>query len=127
LVDTTMNLAGGDAVFANTRSTGLSNNLLGGVPAIDFLDGVAQAATIPGQVISPDREVTARELELALKLIWFQNLTGWQNFQREFLKVGVAAGYIPDTSSVESEARKRQSAEDAHSWGSQVLFGVERD
>ncbi|MGE8227018.1 MAG: hypothetical protein ACN6RK_14645 [Stenotrophomonas sp.] len=127
LVDTAMNLGGEDAVFAATRSTGLSNNLFSGVPVVGFAGDLAKAASIPGQALNPNREVTAKELESAAKLVWFQNMTGWQNLQREILRAGVEHGYIPEKSEVEATAREEQKQQDKHSWGAKSLFGIGAD
>ncbi|QWF18695.1 hypothetical protein [Lysobacter capsici] len=111
LTDTLLGVAGEEAVFANTRSTGLSNNLLSGIPSVDFVTRAAEAAKLPVQLIRDDQEITRKELENFSKLFWFQNMTGWQNIQREGFDWLEQEGIIEKKSEVESEARKERNAE----------------
>jgi hypothetical protein len=112
LTDTLMGAVGEEAVFANTRSTGLSNNLIGGIPSVDFATKLAEAAKLPAQAIRDDQEITRKELERFAKLFWFQNMTGWQNIQREGFEWLEEEGIVPAESEAEKEAKAEKSAED---------------
>jgi hypothetical protein len=125
LVDTSLGVAGEDALFSNTRSTGLSNNLLGGVPAVDFANRLAGATSLPGQILNPDKEVDKREMENFTKLFWFSNLTGWRNIQNQILKSSVNNGVIVEKSEVEAKAAREAKEEDKQSWGAKRLFGID--
>lgn len=125
ITDTVAPFIGADPVFANTRSTGLSNNALGGIPTVDWLSKVGEAATLPAQALRDDREVTRRELENAAKVFWFQNLWGWQNIQKAALKEAADRGYIAEKSQVETEARAQDREEAKKSWAAKSLFGLD--
>lgn len=127
VTDTMLPLVGQDPIFANTRSTGLSTNLVGGIPAVDFLDKTMKAATLPAQALRSDREVTRKELEDASKLLWFSNLTGWQNIQRAALKEAEASEWnrrhrwIGDGNE-EAEARREEHERHKNSWSAKSLW-----
>lgn len=127
LVDTAAPFLGQDPVFSNSRSTGLSNNLIGGIPSVDWANRVLEAATLPAQALSSDKEVTTKEVESAMKILWFQNLTGWQNIQKMALKEAEERGVLDKTSSVENAANRAKKAEEKNSWRAKSLFGLNED
>lgn len=124
LTDTLMGVAGEEGVFANTRSTGLSNNLLSGIPSVDFASKLAEATKLPAQMVRDDQEITRKELENFAKLFWFQNMTGWQNIQREGFDWLEDEGIVTSESAVEKETRKERNAEkkQKQSWLDHPIF-----
>jgi len=126
LVDTALPLMGEDPVFANARSTGLSTNVVGGIPVVDFANKLVAAASLPAQALRDDREVTRKELENAAKLLWFSNLTGWQNIQRMALKEAEERGWLGDGTE-ESAARREEREDDKNAWSAKSLFGLDTE
>ncbi|OOW71895.1 hypothetical protein Xmar_16355 [Xanthomonas axonopodis pv. martyniicola] len=126
IVDTALPLMGQDPVFANARSTGMSTNIVGGIPVVDFANRVMEASSLPAQAIRDDREVTRKELENAAKLFWFQNLTGWQNIQRMALKEAESRGLLSDGSG-EAAARREDRDDKEDSWTAKSLFGLDTE
>ncbi len=112
LTDTLLEMTGNEGMFANTRSTGMSNSLVQGIPSVDFAMNAMEALKLPAQAIRDDQEITRKELEKAAKLFWFQNMTGWQNIQREAFDALEERGTLPEKSEVEAEARKERTAAD---------------
>lgn len=123
LTDTLMGAAGEEAVFANTRSTGLSNSLIGGIPSVDFATKAAEAMKLPAQLVRDDQEVTRKELERFSKLFWFQNMTGWQNIQREGFDWLEDEGVIPAESEAERAAKEERTEENKRkTWLDHPIF-----
>lgn len=118
LVDTTAQMTGHDAIFSNTRSSGMSQSLFAGNPTADWAGKLYGAASIPGQWLNPDKEVTVKEYETAAKALWLQNMTGWQNLQRYLIRSAGDAGIIPVKSEVEAEAEANKRQERENSWTS---------
>jgi len=124
ITDTILPLMGQDPAFANSRSTGLSNNLLTGNPSVDFLSKGVEAMSLPAQALSPDKDVTRKELEKAAKLLWFQNLTGWQNAQRAMFDSAEERGWISNDAPNEKRARAEDKKATENSWSSSYLFDL---
>ena len=69
-----------DPIFAYGRTTGLSSNLLSGIPAVDFIDDSYKAATGASQALfNPDVQWSKGHQRAFNSIIPFQNATGIRN------------------------------------------------
>lgn len=123
ITDTVLPLMGQDPLFQGNRSTGLSNNMLTGAPSVDFAMKAYEAATLPGQALNPNKDVTRRELEQAAKALWFQNMTGWQNVQRAMFDAAEDSGWISNDAPNEKRARA-DDKKNGGGWSSSYLFDL---
>lgn len=69
---------GNDPVFANNRSTGLENGVMG-IPTIDLFNKVYGSTRMIGSAIRDDEEITEKQMRDFWKIWWFNNMTGVRN------------------------------------------------
>ncbi|WP_266156780.1 hypothetical protein [Dyella silvatica] len=73
-------------VFAYGRSTGLDSGVKG-IPALSLAQSAWGAAKLPVTALDPDSDITQKQVKDAMKLLWFQNMTGIRNGVSEFAKL----------------------------------------
>ncbi|WP_445683839.1 hypothetical protein ACUDCE_04710 [Stenotrophomonas pavanii] len=76
---------GNDPVFANNRSTGLENGVMG-IPSIDLFNKVYGSTRMIGSAIRDDEEITEKQMRDFWKIWWFNNMTGVRNIADQALQ-----------------------------------------
>lgn len=69
---------GNDPVFANNRSTGLENGVMG-IPTIDLFNKVYGSTRMIGSALRDDEQITEKQMRDFWKIWWFNNMTGVRN------------------------------------------------
>ncbi|WP_295842526.1 hypothetical protein [uncultured Xanthomonas sp.] len=78
-------MMGNDPVFANNRSTGLENGVMG-IPTIDLFNKVYGSTRMVGSAIKDDEEITEKQMRDFWKIWWFNNMTGVRNIADQALQ-----------------------------------------
>jgi len=76
---------GNDPVFANNRSTGLENGVMG-IPAIDLFNKVYGSTRMIGSALRDDEQITEKQMRDFWKIWWFNNMTGVRNIADQALQ-----------------------------------------
>lgn len=71
-----------DPVFANNRSTGLENGVMG-IPTLDLFNRAYGSLGMAGAAINNDQAITEKQMRDFWKIWWFNNLTGVRNIADE--------------------------------------------
>lgn len=67
-----------DPIFANNRSTGLSNGIMG-IPTLDLASKLYSSTGMIGSALKDDEHVTNKQVHDFWKTTFWNNMLGWQN------------------------------------------------